>query len=119
MSLFQIKDTKNHPTRYYSNKQEKQVAQQLNGKQTSNSGATLFQKGDVLTDKFLLEMKTKTKSSDSISVKKEWFDKNIQESMLMGKPYTAIVFNFGPNEENHYIINEELFEKLIQYLDEG
>ena len=39
------------PTRYYSKKQEDQVAKSLGGKTTKNSGATLFQKGDLTLDK--------------------------------------------------------------------
>ena len=42
------KDGKKPPTRYYSNKQEKAVSKETAGSQTSNSGATPFQKGDVL-----------------------------------------------------------------------
>ena len=36
----------------------------------------------------------------------------------MGKPYSAVVFNFGPGEENHYIIDEYLFRFLKDKLDE-
>lgn len=38
----------------------------------------------------------------------------------MGKKYNAIVVNFGPDapyNENHFIINETLFQKLVQYLE--
>lgn len=34
----------------------------------------------------------------------------------MGKEHSAIVFNFGPGEENHYIIDEYLFLELLEYL---
>ena len=47
-------------TRWYSNRQEKKVAKAVNGKQTANSGATAFQKGDVTTNDWLIECKTKT-----------------------------------------------------------
>jgi len=110
------KQDEKKPTRYFSKKQEDQVAETLGGSRQKNSGATMFAKGDVLTEKFLLEAKTKTKPSDSISIKKEWFEKNLKETLLVGKPYSAIVFNFGPGEENHYIISEELFEELLNYL---
>ena len=110
-------ETEKKPTRYYSKKQEDQIAKALDGTRQNNSGATTFAKGDVLTDKFLLEAKTKTTHAESISIKKEWFEKNTQETLLVGKPYSAIVFNFGPGEENHYIISEELFEELLDYLD--
>ena len=77
----------------------------------------MFAKGDIKLDKFLLECKTKMKSSDSITIRKEWLDKLNAESLFMGKPYSALAFNFGPDEDNYYIINEELFETLINYLD--
>lgn len=34
----------------------------------------------------------------------------------MGKAFTAIAFNFGPDEENHYIIDEFLFQELVELL---
>lgn len=104
------------PTRYFSSKQEKAVAKAIGGKQTANSGATMWQKGDILLENWVIEAKTKTTHSESISIKKEWFDKNKQEMAFMGKQHQAIVFNFGPDEENHYIIDEYLFQDLIDYL---
>lgn len=104
------------PTRVYSKKQETAIAQAAGGQRTPNSGATNWSKGDVLTEQFLLEAKTKTTHSDSIKINKEWFDKNRQEQAFMGKPHSAIVFNFGPGEENHYIIDEYLFLELLEYL---
>ena len=62
------------PTRHFSSRQEKTVAKAVGGRQTPNSGATPFAKGDVLTkgaNGFLLECKTKTSPSESISIKKE------------------------------------------------
>ena len=106
------------PTRYYSKRQEDAVAKKFGGERVKNSGATRFAKGDVSLDKFLLEMKTKTSPSKSISIQKEWLEKNIKECLFMGKPYTALGFNFGPDEKNYYIIDEELFELLINYLNE-
>ena len=109
------------PTRYYSNRQEKAVAKEIGGKQTKNSGATLFQKSDVYTDLFNLECKTKTTNAESITIKREWFKKQIQENIQMGKKYSAIVINFGPDapyNENHYIIDEQLFQILLNYLAE-
>jgi hypothetical protein len=108
------------PTRVYSKKQETAVAKSVGGKVQKNSGATLFDKGDVIVsgkNGFLLECKTKTTPSESISIKKEWFEKNKQEAMFMGKPYSAVVFNFGPGEENHYIIDEYLFLELLNHLN--
>ena len=74
-------------------------------------------KGDLLTDQFLIECKTKTSKSESISIKKEWFTKNDQEKIFMGKKYSAVAFNFGPDEDNYYIIDEYLFQTLEQLLE--
>jgi hypothetical protein len=106
------------PTRHFSKLQEDTVAKAIGGKRTPNSGATDFGgKSDVLSDKFAIECKTKTSASESISIKKDWFTKQKQEAAFMGKPYSAVVFNFGPGEENHYIIDEYLFKALQSYLD--
>ena len=75
-NIFRVKNIENtvgHSTRWYSDRQEKAVAKEIGGKQTKNSGATLFQKSDVYTGLFNLECKTKTTNSDSISIKREWF----------------------------------------------
>ena len=105
------------PTRHFSDKQEKQVAKSVGGKQTANSGATMWQKGDILTNNMLIECKTKTTHADSISIKKQWIIKNQQEMTFMGKRYSAIAFNFGPDEDNYYIIDEYLFQDLLEYLN--
>ena len=107
-------------TRYYSLTQEKSVSKAVGGKVQKNSGATAFDKGDVIVsgkNGFLLECKTKTSASESISIKKEWFEKNRQECLLTGTPHQAVVFNFGPGEENHYIIDEYLFLELLNHLN--
>ena len=112
---------RNKPTRFYSNKQEKKVAKAIGGKQVSNSGATAFNKGDVTTDLFLLECKTCVENKKSFSIKKEWLEKNKEEQFAMGKDYSALVFNFGPDSDNYYVIDEKLFKtlnKLLIFLEE-
>ncbi len=105
------------PTRVYSKTQENYVAQRFNGSRQLNSGATPFAKGDVLLDNWLIECKTKTEDSKSISIKKDWIDKNNQEALFMGKPYSALAINFGPNSKNYYVISEELFEYLVNFVN--
>ena len=108
------------PTRHFSTRQEKAVSKAVGGQVQKNSGATDFAKGDVITsgkNSFLLECKTKTTPSKSISIQKSWFEKNKQECLLTGTPHQAVVFNFGPDEENHYIIDEYLFLELLQHLN--
>ena len=105
------------PTRFYSNKQEKRVAKAVDGKQTVNSGATPFQKGDVNTDLFLIECKTATTEKKSFSIKREWIDKNDEEAFAMDKPFSALAIDFGDGT-NYYVINEKLFKRLIGYIRE-
>lgn len=111
------KDGKKEPTRYYSKKQEDAIAKKLGGARVKNSGATAWAKGDVNLDKWLLEAKTKMTPSASISIQKEWLEKLAHESLFMGKPHSALLFNFGPDQPNYAIINEELFELLVNFLE--
>lgn len=103
-------------TRYYSERQEKKIAKSVGGKTVANSGAATFVAGDIRTDLFLLEAKTVTKEQKSFTIKKEWLDKNEEEAFAMNKPYSALVFDFGDGEQ-HYVINENLFIKLQNYLN--
>ena len=107
----------NKPTRFYSSKQEKAVAKAVGGKKVANSGATAFNKGDVTTDSILIECKTCMENKKSFSIKKEWLDKNKEEAFEMGKSYSALAFNFGPDSENYYVINEKLFKILKEALE--
>ena len=108
------------PTRGRSKAQEDQVAKATGGRRTPNSGATTFGgKSDVnIANLISVECKTKMTSSESISIKKEWIEKLRAEAAFDGHEYTALAFNFGPNEEMHYIIDEYLFQTLIEILKE-
>lgn len=117
--LTREKEGQKTPTRVMSKAQETAIAKAIGGWRTPNSGATMFGgKGDVHTQDglFLVECKTKMTSSTSITLKKEWFEKNKQEMVFEGKEHEALVFNFGPNEPMHYIIDEYLFLDLLEYL---
>ena len=111
------KDGKKEPTRFYSKKQENEVAKRFGGSRVKNSGATAWQKGDVTLQNILLECKTKMSESKSISIQKEWLEKNEKEALFMGKPYSALAFNFGPGQPNYYIIDESMFETLLEILN--
>ena len=106
------------PTRFYSNRQEKRVAKATKGKQTANSGATKFSKGDIRTATFLIECKTSVSEKQSFTIKKEWLEKNKEEAFAMNKPYSALAFDFGDNE-NHYVIDEKLFKLLLEYIEKA
>lgn len=105
------------PTRFYSSKQEKAVAKKVGGKQTVNSGATKFEKGDVTTDRWLLECKTNINEKSSFAIKKSWLEKNKQETFSMGKQHNALVFDFGPSADRYYVVDEKTFLKMKIALD--
>ena len=100
------------PTRFYSNRQEKSVAKVVSGRQVANSGATAFNKGDVVTDEWLIECKTVTAEKKSFSIKKQWLEKNAEEAFAMGKQYNALCFDFGDNGKRYYVVDEKTFLKL-------
>lgn len=104
------------PTRSFSKKQETAIAKAIGGSRQPNSGATPWAKGDVKNDLFLIEAKTKTTSSEKITIHKDWIQKNREEAAFMGKKYQALAFSFGPDEENFYVIDEDMFITLLDYL---
>jgi hypothetical protein len=108
-------------TRKYSKAQESRVAKVLGGKRQPNSGATPFRKGDAITDDFVIECKTAMTEKSSFSIKKEWIEKLKEETFAMNKPYWAVCFNFGGlnNNQNLYIIDEQLFKQLQDYIKEN
>ena len=105
------------PTRFYSSRQEKKVAKEVGGKVVPNSGAIRFGAGDVQTKSILLECKTVTKPQKSFAVKREWLEKNQEEAFAMGKHYSAVAIDFGDGEQ-FYVINQKMFNKLLQALEE-
>lgn len=105
------------PTRYFSKKQETAVAAAVGAKVVANSGATPYNKGDVTDQNWLIECKTCVKDQESFSVKKSWFTKNLEESIYMKKDHTAVVFSFGPNSKNYYIVDEPTFQRMKELLD--
>lgn len=105
------------PTRFYSSKQEKSVAKVVSGKTTPNSGATPWVKGDVVTNKFLIECKTATTEKQSFSIPKKWLEKMSDEAFATGKSYSALAFDYGDGVQ-HYVISEKLFKKLVEILDQ-
>ena len=101
-----------------SAKQEKQIRQMINGVTTPNSGGTRFGGGDILTNKFLVEAKTKTSESKSFAIKKDWLIKAQEQAFEQGKSYSALAFRFGPDESDYYVISDELFLYLINVLED-
>lgn len=107
----------NRPTRFYSTKQEKAVAKMTGGRQVSNSGATAFAKGDVVTDNWLIECKTSVQAKASFSIRREWLQKNREEAFAMNRPYNALCFDFGNGSNRYYVIDEKTFISMKEMFD--
>ena len=107
-------------TRYFSNQHEKSVCRALGGIQTPNSGAGRFKKGDIIIESAscLIECKTCMSDKKSVSIKKDWLDKNKEETFTNRLANNAIAFNFSPNGSNYYIIDERLMQFLVEKLSE-
>lgn len=105
-------------TRFYSDAHEKSVCKALGVRQQANSGAGKFNKGDLVNDQFLIECKCCMKPKDSVSIKKEWVEKNKSEAFSIRKPNQAICINFEPGGKNYYLINERLMKFLIDKISE-
>ena len=109
----------NKSTKYYSDKQEKEIAKKLGGKQVGGSGASQFSKGDVrVGERILIECKTTTTEKNSYSVKKKVLDKISAEAKSMGKFFSILAFNFGPETNNYYVIDEDTVKFLIEKINE-
>ena len=61
--------------RYYSDRHEKRTAKNIGAKVQTSSGSSAFLKGDLYSDKCLIECKTATTEKKSFSIKKEWLEK--------------------------------------------
>lgn len=113
-------------TRYYSSQQEKSVAKAIGGKTTPNSGARPYAKGDIIKasdysdtenyaaqESWLLEAKTTMTDKQSFAIKKQWLTTLKEEAFQAGKTNYALVFSFGPKQENYYILSEDKFKQLF------
>ena len=107
-------------TRDYSDTHEKSVCKALGATQQLNSGATKYMKGDVVkkSASLLCECKCCMSPKSSVSIKKEWIDKNRQEAFSQRLSNSCIAFNFEPNGENYYVINEKLMQYLVECLEQ-
>ena len=115
-----MKITNKDCTKFYSDKQEKWVAQKFCGIQVPASGGGRFRKGDVLhKPTMLFECKTTTSPKESFSIKKEWIEKNKQEAFSQRVDNSCVVFNFEPDGENYYVIDTKLMKFLLEKLDEN
>lgn len=113
-------------TRFFSKQQENSVAKLVGGQTVANSGARPYQKGDTTKpadysdpenyqaqESWLFECKTCTTPKQSFAIKKQWLETIKEEAFQAGKMNYALVFSFGPKQENYYILNEQKFKELF------
>lgn len=102
-------------TRYYSSKQETSVSKAIKALKTPNSGAGYFKKGDLQDSDTLYECKTSIAVKNSYSVKKEILNNIQKQAFENNKMYSVLVFNFGPNTNNYYVLSEKHYKELLGY----
>lgn len=112
-------------TRFFSKQQENKIADIVGGKPTPNSGARPYAKGDVCTSKdltsenplaqedWMFEAKTSMTAKQSFAIKKQWLETLKEEAFQAGKMNYALVFSFGPKQDNYYILTEDKFKQLF------
>lgn len=88
-------------------------------RQVANSGAGWSQKGDVVLEHALLEIKHRgsvnSKGKATISIPKEWLDKQKKEAAYEGKDFWYLPFAYK-SDRNIYLIKD--FEHEIQMVRE-
>ena len=107
-------------TRHASSVQEKRVAGKLGGQVSSNSGAGLFNKGDIVCEdaSLLIECKTCMEPKKSFSIKKDWIEKNKEEAFRLRLENHVIAFNFDyQNKNDYYVIDDKLMRFLVDALE--
>ena len=112
--------TNKEATRYASSVQEKRVAGKFGGKVSSNSGAGLFNKGDVVCEdaSLLVECKTCMEPKKSFSINKDWIEKNKEEAFRLRLDNHVIAFNFDyQDKKDYYIIDDKLMGFLVHCLE--
>lgn len=87
-------------TKYYSDMQEKRVAQFLGWKQVSGSGARAGRPGDVEGERFLGECKTHTKPGAKLHFNRRVWNKLSDEAMVRFRSPILIVDD-GSQNINH------------------
>ena len=52
------------------------------------------------------------KEQQQFVIKREWLEKLKNESFTMRKDFFALVFNFGPDTNNYYILDEKTIKNI-------
>lgn len=93
-----------------SQKQEKSVAQKFGGKVTAASGALWGMKGDVRTDKFLIECKTTEKDYYTLTAK-VW--EKIQEEAIKDHMRIPLMMIDLKDQDRYVVFRPKDFSKTV------
>lgn len=93
-----------------SQKQEKSVAKKLGGKVTAASGALWGMKGDVRTDRFLVECKTTEKDYYTLTAK-VW--EKIEEEAVKDHMRTPLMVIDLEDSERYVVFRPKDFDKTV------
>ncbi len=105
------------PTKYYSLKQEKMIADYLGWSAVVASGARAFLPGDVRSDDFLGECKTHTQKQSDIVINKNVWKKISEEAVSILKRPILFADNGTQTVKGTWCITPERFlsdKKVIQ-----
>jgi len=95
--------------------QEDRIAKAIGGRRVPGSGASMFAKGDVSQDRFLVECKLTEKAS--LSVKQSWLEKITAEAEAQGKyPALSIEIQGGERrlaERDWIAVPRSVFQRLL------
>ena len=97
------------PTKFYSSKQEKMIADYLGWSVVAASGARMFNPGDVISDMYLCECKTHTEKKDHIVIKKQVWAKITEEATSVLKRPVLFVDNGTQTVENTWCVVPQRF----------
>lgn len=104
-------------SRFYSDRQEKQIAKKVSGRVQPNSGGTAFGGGDVLADDILIEAKTTSTKQNSMKVRLEWVEKAKEQAFEQGRTRSAVALRFNPDEnKDYYIITDDMLSEYLSLL---
>lgn len=100
----------NNPTKFYSNKQETAVANYLNWRVVTGSGARATHPGDIVSDDWLGECKTHVIKSKTITFKKSEWQKIFSEAISKFKTPVLIVDDGSQSISNTWCIYPRRFD---------
>lgn len=101
--------------------QENRVAKKMGGKRQRGSGSSIYAKGDVIQEDFLIECKKTIHAS--LSVKGAWLDKITKEAMAAGKE-PALAIEIQGMESTHserdwVAVPMSVFRRLVDKRNNG